>query len=50
MLDKLFAPSSVAVVGASENPGKLGNQVLANLIRVDSKAPSTPSTQKLTRF
>jgi len=32
MLDKLFAPSSVAVVGASENPGKLGNQVLANLI------------------
>ncbi len=32
MLEKLFAPSSVAVIGASENPGKLGNQVLANLI------------------
>lgn len=32
MLEKLFQPTSVAVVGASENPGKLGHQVLANLI------------------
>jgi len=32
MLEKLFHPSSVAVIGASSNPGKLGHQVLANLI------------------
>jgi len=27
-----FNPRAVAVIGASESPGKLGNQVLANLI------------------
>ncbi|MGC9359478.1 MAG: acetate--CoA ligase alpha subunit [Anaerolineae bacterium] len=32
MLEKLFHPSSIAVIGASSNPGKLGHQVLANLI------------------
>ena len=32
MLDKLFFPKSVAVVGASRTPGKVGHDILANLI------------------
>ncbi|MHB1296483.1 MAG: acetate--CoA ligase alpha subunit [Anaerolineae bacterium] len=32
MLDMFFKPRSVAVVGASENPGKLGYQVLSHVI------------------
>lgn len=32
-LDKLFAPRTVAVIGASESPGKVGTVVLDNLIR-----------------
>ena len=32
-ISALFAPKSVAVVGASGNPGKIGNIVLSNLIR-----------------
>lgn len=32
MLEMFFDPGAVAVIGASESPGKLGNQVLANLI------------------
>ena len=32
MLEKLFAPSSVAVVGASRTPGKVGHDILANLV------------------
>ena len=31
-LDPLFNPSSVAVIGASTTPGKVGNQVMKNLI------------------
>ncbi|MHB0857505.1 MAG: acetate--CoA ligase alpha subunit [Anaerolineae bacterium] len=33
MLEMFFSPRSVAVVGASENPGKLGYQVLDNVIK-----------------
>jgi acetyltransferase len=32
MLDMIFAPRSIAVIGASASPGKLGNSVLANVI------------------
>ena len=32
MLDSFFSPSSVAVVGASTNPDKLGHAVLKNLV------------------
>ena len=32
-LDRLLAPKSVAIVGASEKPGALGASVLANLLR-----------------
>ncbi len=33
MLERLLAPRSVAIVGASEKPGALGASVLANLVR-----------------
>ncbi|MHB8810807.1 MAG: acetate--CoA ligase family protein [Desulfobulbaceae bacterium] len=32
MLEKLFTPASVAVVGASRTPGKVGHDILANLV------------------
>jgi acetate---CoA ligase (ADP-forming) len=32
MLDKFFSPASVAVVGASRTPGKVGHDILANLV------------------
>ncbi|MDJ0623189.1 MAG: acetate--CoA ligase family protein [Desulfocapsaceae bacterium] len=32
MLDHLFSPRSVAVIGASKTPGKVGHDILANLI------------------
>ncbi|MGW8161671.1 MAG: acetate--CoA ligase family protein, partial [Desulfobulbales bacterium] len=32
MLEKLFSPVSVAVVGASRTPGKVGHDILANLV------------------
>ena len=32
MLEKLFSPESVAVVGASRTPGKVGHDILANLV------------------
>jgi acetyltransferase len=33
MLDSLFAPASIAVIGASASPGKVGNAVMGNLLR-----------------
>ena len=32
-LDRFFQPQSVAVIGASRQPGKIGHDVLANLLR-----------------
>jgi len=32
MLEKLFSPASVAIVGASNTPGKVGHDVLKNLL------------------
>lgn len=32
-LEFLFKPSSIAVIGASENPGKYGHEILKNLVR-----------------
>ncbi len=32
MLEGLFAPKSVAVIGASKSPGKVGNRILSNLL------------------
>ncbi|HCF60997.1 MAG TPA: hypothetical protein DFS52_23750, partial [Myxococcales bacterium] len=31
-LEAVFAPKSIAVIGASKKPGTIGNQVLQNLI------------------
>ena len=32
MLEKLFLPESIAVVGASRSPGKVGHDILANIV------------------
>ena len=42
MLDMFFKPTSVAIVGASENPAKLGNRILANVINGGYKGQIYP--------
>ena len=46
MLDMFFNPQSVAIVGASENPRKLGYQVLSNLIESGFKGRIYPINPK----
>ncbi len=45
-LDKLFAPRSVAVIGASGQPARVGSVVLANLIRGGFTGPIWPVNPK----
>jgi len=46
MLEKLFNPSSVAVIGASSVPGKIGYSVLSNLINHGYKGTIVPVNPK----
>lgn len=45
-LDKLFAPKSVAVIGASGQPARVGSVVLANLLRGGFAGPVWPVNPK----
>ena len=47
-LDKLFKPSSVAVVGASNKANRPGNVVMKNLLQGDFAGPIMPVTFKYT--
>jgi acetyltransferase len=50
MLEHFFNPSSVAVVGASQNPGKIGHDILSNLLRYGFKGavyPVNPNAKKI---
>ena len=55
MLEAVFAPSSVAVVGASPDPSRLGHRVLKNILtngyggRVFPIHPSAPASTVSTR-
>lgn len=42
MLDSLLSPKSVAVIGASRTPGKVGHDILANLISGGFAGPVVP--------
>lgn len=49
-LDELFRPSSVAVVGASNKPGKLGTSLFRNIIQAGFKGvvyPVNPSSKSV---
>ena len=41
-LDAIFAPKSVAVIGASATPGKVGNAIVANLLASGFAGPVYP--------
>lgn len=41
-LDKLFRPSAIAVIGASERPGRIGTALMDNLIRGEFKGRLYP--------
>jgi acetyltransferase len=45
-LDKLFAPQSVAVIGASERPARVGTVVLRNLLQGGFAGPIWPVNPK----
>ena len=45
-LDGIFKPRSIALVGASETQGKLGNILLRNLIEGGYKGPVYPVNPK----
>ena len=50
MLDSLFTPDSIAVIGASNDPGKVGYAVLNNLIRFNYTGrlyPVNPSSPEI---
>jgi acetyltransferase len=42
MLDSLFNPESIAIIGASRTEGKLGNAVMANVIESNFPGPIYP--------
>src|SRR6185295_17044510 len=46
MLDSFFAPQSVAVIGASREPGKLGYDLLANLVNSEFSGAVYPVNLK----
>ncbi|OGR01502.1 MAG: acyl-CoA synthetase [Deltaproteobacteria bacterium RIFOXYD12_FULL_50_9] len=50
MLESLFTPKSVAVIGASKTPGKVGHDILANLIQggfSGTIVPVNPTTDRV---
>ncbi len=42
MLESLFLPQSVAIIGASRTPGKVGHDILANLVKGGFKGTILP--------
>ena len=46
MLDGLFRPKSIAVIGASNNPFSIGNIVIKNLVEYGFKGPIYPINPK----
>jgi acetyltransferase len=45
-LDVFFSPSSVALIGATENPGSVGRTILANLLATPFGGPVYPVNPK----
>ncbi|MGC9022435.1 MAG: acetate--CoA ligase family protein, partial [Dissulfurimicrobium sp.] len=46
MLEKLFSPQAIALIGASAHPGKLGHEILKNLVASGFKGPIYPINPK----
>lgn len=46
-LDKLFAPGSIAVIGATNRPGAIGNIVIRNVLRCGFEGPVMPVHPRL---
>ena len=50
MLEKLLSPDAVAVIGASRTPGKVGHEILANLVNQGFEGtivPINPTTDEI---
>jgi acetyltransferase len=45
-LDSLFRPRSIALIGASQEPGRIGNVVMENLLRGGFGGPVMPVTRR----
>ena len=46
MLETLMYPESIAVIGASQSPGKVGHEILANLVKGGFEGPIIPVNPK----
>ncbi|MDA8161872.1 MAG: acetate--CoA ligase family protein [Desulfobacteraceae bacterium] len=46
MLEKLFSPQAIALIGASSHPEKIGHEILQNLITSGFKGPIYPVNPK----
>lgn len=49
-LDKLFHPEAIAVIGASDQPGRIGTALMHNLIRGGFAGPLLPVNPKYSRI
>jgi acetate---CoA ligase (ADP-forming) len=47
-ISRLLNPGSVAIIGASRDPGKIGGAIVANLLRAGFKGPIYPINQQTT--
>jgi len=45
-LDKMFAPQSIAVIGASDKPNSVGSALMANMLRAGFSGPVLPVNPK----
>jgi acetyltransferase len=45
-LDKMFAPQSIAVIGASDKPHSIGSALMANMLRAGFSGPVLPVNPK----
>jgi acetate---CoA ligase (ADP-forming) len=48
MLDTFFNPSSIAVIGASHTPGKIGYEILSNILKSNFKGKVYPVNPNVT--
>src|SRR3989344_2237492 len=49
-MDKFFNPDSIAVIGASRNPNKIGSVILSNLISAKFKGKLFPVNPEATEI
>ncbi len=53
IMKKLFEPRSIAIIGASTNPSKIGHKIISNIAKVGFKGkvyPINPKADKILNY